>query len=257
MFKKEIFILLILVIFSAHCSAELVDGPANIRSEPNGKIIFSINNDVDIDVGYKFVNDWVDVGVPVYVNTKDLINFDENIEGTNGATKIKQGSILYDYNGEKIGKAISEVNIEVESTYDKKTKKFYAYLWGYTYRSNIKWGTAIERDFEKLIDNSNNLDMQYYVRNVKGYYEWNKVKTEKGVFEGFIYSEAIVTDPSPGYRIALVFFNKELVAILHSRPIHFKKYQDKSGYDNYIIINNKLGKDLDEYCKHIWMYSGQ
>jgi hypothetical protein len=252
--KSEHFILAIvlLFIFCSCCFAELIDGPANIRDNPNGKVIFSLDNNVEVDVSINIKDGWNRVGLWVYIDEMNVISKEH---------KIKKDTILYDSKNKKIGKLFEEVTwYGIDTEYDKKNKRLGVFIDGYTYPGNISNDSKIEIIIEKMVDNSKNLDFKYFEKHIHEfkYYKWGENWNKEGHFSGYVYSEPYLDDMIAGSaRIALIFYRNKLAGILHERPMKFSKYKDEPGKNNLIIIDNSLSSKLDEYCHTITMWAGQ
>ena len=69
--KKYFIIILSVFILSPIVNAQIIDGPANVREKPNGKLLFSINDNVPVDYQF-FQNDWYVVSFTVNVPETNL-----------------------------------------------------------------------------------------------------------------------------------------------------------------------------------------
>lgn len=131
--KITSFILITCISFITYSqrNSVFVDGPANFRLEANGQKLFSVNNNVSIQI--RSVNGkWSVARLICYVNKEALV--DRNI--------IKENTSLLDYKGDSIG--FTFTSFEVANNYDKKYWKYdekeqiRIALEGYTYEGNIK-----------------------------------------------------------------------------------------------------------------------
>ena len=91
--KKFITVFLLSLLFSTNIFADLIDGPANIRETPNGKILFSLNNDVSVQCE-DIADNWCHISLMVWVKPEDVLN----------KKQIKKDAILYDSDNHEIGK---------------------------------------------------------------------------------------------------------------------------------------------------------
>lgn len=125
--KKFLIILFFTSIFCTSIFADLIDGPANIRDFPNGKIIFSLNN---VNVQCKDYKDWYYISLMVWLKKDDVIE----------EKQIKKGSILYDSNNNEIGKTLDSIVITAQENllYSNTLGKFSCTLSGYTFNNNIQ-----------------------------------------------------------------------------------------------------------------------
>lgn len=195
---------------------ELIDGPANVRESINGNLIFTLNDDANVNViGEK--NNWFIISVFI-----DSLNISNNL--------IKKEDTIYQ-NSKAIGKMYENLN----------TYEFYSgshFIEGYTHKKNIKNESLIESVVSKNLNNRNLED-------------WNRIIKRFG-FEnrnGFLHYKAFEilenNDISPGFRILLLFENKNLIGIYHSREIQYDLIES---YDlNYDKIS--FYKDFDTVKK--------
>ncbi len=126
--KKYLPVFLFIFILSFNVNAQLIDGPANIRGKPDGKLLFSINDNVPVD--YRFYqSDWYLVTFTVVVpETCFLI---ENV--------IAKETKLYDSTGNEIGKALDNISVSKEkTTYHPENHTYTCVLEGYTFKNNLK-----------------------------------------------------------------------------------------------------------------------
>lgn len=176
---------------------ERIDGPANIRDKPNGEVVFELFDGAivqvaDLDEGELWYRMAVWAKIPSY----------------NGET-IPAGAEMFNHKGEKIGTVKSE-------TYSILDDDNAFYLEGYTYKNNIQPESLIERALETHI--------LKYGRGEKQMRDFTKKfglddTAQHQKFSGpFIY-ENFITDPSPGYRLMLLFESDTLQGFYHSRKI--------------------------------------
>lgn len=116
--------LFLFIIWSSVCRADIIDGPANIRSAPNGKVLFSIADQQHVEIVSK-QGDWV------YIEWIVEQPY-ETLEGTN----IKPKMFIFDFGGNIVGSSfamiplINPINIEKD--------KVKGELRGYTREKNLK-----------------------------------------------------------------------------------------------------------------------
>ncbi len=116
------------MILSAGVQAELVDGPANIREQPNGKILFSIKDNVPVDYSF-YQDDWYSITLTVSTQEARF----------SMGSGILKDTILYDLNGNEIGRALDNIPISKERiTYNQESHTYKCILEGYTFKNNLK-----------------------------------------------------------------------------------------------------------------------
>ncbi len=114
--------------------AERIDGPANVRQEIKGEIIFSLDDNVAVDIG-ELTIDWYEVVVSLTLTEKQ---FESNL--------IKKGEKLYNGQSE-IGVALKDIILD--SKYSgggaPGVPKWYGVdIYGYTFKGNIKPESIVE-----------------------------------------------------------------------------------------------------------------
>lgn len=183
---------------------ERIDGPANIRNKPNGDILFELNDNALVEVSSKPENDWYEVLV--------YADIDYNEFGMDSI--LKDRPIIV--NNDTIGK--------VTKTHYVSTGQggnfAYAMLYGFTHKNNIKPETVIETIFKKnLTDNGR------YFSSWKRFIETFKLDNDAvgyEAFESFYNYENSIEDPSPGFRIVLLFKKQRLIGLIHSRELQIE-----------------------------------
>ena len=207
----------LILITSTFAFAERIDGPANIRQEIKGEIIFSINDDVKVDIG-ELKNDWYELVVSLTLTEKQ---FESGI--------IKNGEKLYS-GKEEIGVALKDLNLS--STYSggggPGVPKWYSVdIHGYSYKGNIKPESIVEPVISKLIEsNRQNLTLQTFRKHMDyfGYVDGLKIK-DFHKYDTYMIYESIVEDISPLDRIRLIFEDEKLIAIVHSRTLTITNFE--------------------------------
>lgn len=203
---------IILCFISLSVFAERIDGPANVRQEIKGEIIFSLHDNVEVDIG-ELKNDWYELVVSLKLTEKQYE------EGS-----IKKGEKLYNGKGVEIGVALKNFNLGSKYTGGGAPgipKWYGAESYGYTFKSNIRPESIVEPAISKLIQsNRQNLThltckehMEYF-----GYVEGLKIKDMDWYVTYMIY-ESILNDSSPLDRIRLIFEQDTLIAVVHSREL--------------------------------------
>jgi len=187
-------------------SGERIDGPANLRDTVNGKIIFTLNDNVLVETT-PAENKWLVAGVFVMLTPKQIKDF-----------KILPGTDLISTDKKVIGKTVDTVGIWMAEDSS-------GLIGAYTYIDNIKSTTIPEIILSKLInqDKTKLSDLEQFMTWLK--FEKYELGKLPNLTQYFIY-ESIVVDMSPRDRITLLFSkDNTLVGIIHSRPLNTKKFQ--------------------------------
>ena len=180
---------------------ERIDGPANVRSKPNGEVLFELFDNALVEVTTKPENGWYQVLV--------YADIDYNEFGMDSILKDRQIIVGKD----TIGKVLKSHYVSTGRGGDFA----YAMLYGYTHKDNIKPETVIETIFKKnLVEKGRDFS------GWKGFIETFKLDNDAvgyDDFESFYNYENSIEDPSPGFRIVLLFEKQNLVGLIHSREI--------------------------------------
>lgn len=213
--------LVLLIYFSVlTIYAERIDGPANIRDNPQGQTTFSLNDNVEVDTS-PLLNDWYEIVITVKL-TKE--QYDASPAG------LKKGTRLYNDNGEEIGVVLQDLKLSGEMTGGGAPgiPKWYAgELRGYTFKSNIRPESIIEPVISALITaNRTKLTRQAFEKHMTDFnYQEGLAIRDMPQYDTYMVHESILDDPSPLDRIRLIFQAEKLVAIIHSRDLQITGYE--------------------------------
>lgn len=184
------------VVNAAPVLCERIDGPANIRESIGGPVLFTLNDNVMVTCG-PLQDDWYPVAVAVELDSATIAN-----------QKLRAGPIL-DLDGEVIGEAINETDLSV--TWELS-------LFGYTHKSNIRPETIVEN---ALLGHLSATESQRDYASFRFFLSEFEFENHDylGRYDTYALYETGMEDPSPMFRLGLVFDHDKLVAVLHSRPL--------------------------------------
>ena len=196
--------------------SERIDGPANVRAEPNGEILFILNDNVIVDIAPE-IEDWHEVFCYVEIPLEDYGMDSILVNRPLIDQKDTFGLVVKTH---KVGTGTDGVNA-------------YAALWGYIHKNNIKPYSIIENNLvEQLEDNDRSFE------------DWQAFIASFALEETFINYESLQTygnyentveDPSPGFRMVLLFEGENLVGLLHSREIPLKQMNTTPLEEEYFV----------------------
>lgn len=176
--------------------SERIDGPANVRDTVNGKLLFSLNDDVAVSAN-THKNNWLQIGVQA-----DLTQ-----EQKDSSLITKGSRIIVD--GKAVGQAIEDIRLDNGAD-----------LIGYTSVSNIKTATIPENVFSKIVnDNKGSLSKEVFNRFLKDF-QFNDFDGLLPNLKGYEIDENWIDDPSPLLRFWLLFEGDRLYGVFHSRPLN-------------------------------------
>lgn len=211
---SSIFFLLLFHGALAQTLGERIDGPANVRSAPNGELTFSLNNNVLVGAG-PIQNDWAEIQITIEIPLKIKDKY-----------SLDSGKAIVDIAGNTLGFILGDVMTSIANNGQTAWCSFY----GYTHQNNIKKESIIENAVQKNIERLefNHLAWSDFIED----FDLQKFDSIGG-YEIYMNYESI--EPSPGFRIALLFENYNLIGIVHSRPIAptplMKNYTNGAYYD--------------------------
>jgi hypothetical protein len=212
---------------------ERIDGPANIRDQINGKLLFSLNDHTLVSCT-SLKNDWYQIGL--------LMDVDAN---QSGMLDISEGRKIR-VDGKEVGEIKSDMTVYTGTDGEKS----WAELIGYTHKDNIKPESIIETalsEYMKTVDNERS------VAQFQNFIQEFQMEQNDG-FEGYtIYYnyENWIEDPSPMWRIGLVFQNNRLVCILHSRRLEIPGTTDHRFNRGFDCLTYK---DVDNSSEIVKMF---
>lgn len=198
---------------------ERIDGPANIRSKPNGEILFELYDNTLVEVTTKPENGWYQV----------LVYADIDYTEFGMDSILKNRPIIVE--NDTIGMVHKSHYVSTGRGGDFA----YAMLYGYTHKNNIKPETVIETVFKKnLADNGRDFSSW------KEFIETFKLDNDAvgyGEFESFYNYENTIEDPSPGFRIVLLFDKNKLAGLIHSRELQIENMKThKLNWSYYVTF---------------------
>ncbi|WMI68251.1 hypothetical protein [Mangrovimonas sp. YM274] len=215
---KTKLILLIINLISFSIYAEIIDGPANIRDSINGKVLFSLENGVEIECS-KENNGWHVIGFRAVV-PEDLENW-----------ILPKDFNLFSCDGKYLGKTLAPVEF---SAMDENC----AIISGYTYKSNIVESSKIESMLQTIIESNKTLHFNDFEKHIKKYNYHDDNQFDWGMT--YIYYETWIIDLSPGARIRLIFEDNIFVGLIHTRQINAPNYNQYN-----ILWDWKLSTNLN------------
>lgn len=195
---------------------ERIDGPAKVRDKPNGEILFELFDNALVEAT-PIKDNWFQILVSVDIEYEEF-----------GFDSITKGRLLIS-NGDTIGRILKTHYVSTGRSSDDA----YALVFGYTHKDNIKPETIIEKALEKEIsknqrDFSNWTDFIKTFKLEEGAVDYNK-------FDTYFNYENTIDDPSPDFRVVLLFESKQLVGLIHSRELNIENVTTHKLNSNYYI----------------------
>lgn len=213
----KIFITLLLCITASTSLAERIDGPANIRDNPNGNKLFTLDDGLLIYPVSEH-GDWYKIHLLLNVKRSDYLLSTQQV--------LKGSPLFTTYRNLEASKAVNTVSAPLSQMYseDGEGEIFTVVIEGYTYKENIKEKALIEESLVDLLETNHPVskhELESYLKR----YDYAKYWGEDAYFTGFAYPGDLVYDPSPTARIILFLCQGELCAISHQRSITFPTWR--------------------------------
>lgn len=150
-------IIILILSLSIDLSAEMINGPANIRLEPQKDIIVSLYDSVEVRCT-ELRDNWYQIVFSIKVSEDVFENQKE----------IKKGEKLIDFNGNVIGIAINDIPLTTSSSWSSggapgNPKLCGMDIYGYTHKDNIYNWSIPENPLNQIIfENKNNLTLKTF-----------------------------------------------------------------------------------------------
>lgn len=260
---KKIFAgVICILIFLNIVHAELIDGPANLREKPNGKVLISLNNNVHIGCCGLPENGWYTIIFETFIKedsfvkdiTQEKFTFDGEGNTYVPEIRLKKGAILYNSNKEEIGVVVSEGIISgwyYPPKDDKENHLLACDLIAYTFQNNIQPNSNVENQLVKDISEKDKpIKISNFQEHIKknGYFEW----VRENDFESYRKDEVSEGLFPRGMRVGIVFYKGNLVAVIFTeRPVNFKFTEMTKGKGTFKIgyimkLEHTVKKELED-----------
>ncbi len=247
---KAAFTILFFVFLGPAVKAEIIDGPANFRDSPNGKVLVSLNEGVEVECG-DLKNGWFEVSFSMLINNEQY----------SGGYEPKKGTKLYDMNHRLIGVTMSDIPSQLSiPSATGGLPGHYKFCWieirGYVYKSNIRQSSIPENILDSAFRSGKfgfTLDSLKHFMQDEKYRAQGIIKRTLPNCEEYCIYESTVIDPSPGYRIGFVFEKNELLAIEHSRPVNLGNYKSypTADHNQLYIFRTPKGMTIKTFIDKI------
>ncbi|RFS24832.1 hypothetical protein DVR12_06465 [Chitinophaga silvatica] len=183
----------------APIKGERVNQSAIVRDQPNGEPIVSLLDYVPLRCA-PVKKDWYQV------------NVDFDISKDEFSKPIFRKGRKIEVNGVPAGTLERDIKLPVATN----GEKMWATINGYTEKKSLRSGSIIESALSVFLNQHkgrSTQDMQPFIHNFQ-----LEEETVLKPYVLFLNYESGIDDPSPLYRLALIFQGQQLIGILHSRP---------------------------------------
>jgi hypothetical protein len=180
--------------------SERISGGATIFNNPGGEPVVSLVDYIPLRCA-PVKKDWYPVSVDIDITKEEFSN-----------PLFRKGRKIK-VNGVTAGVLQRDIKLPVSTN----GEKMWATINGYTEKKNIRNGSIIESALSSYLKQHAGRSteaMEPFIRN----FQLEEETALKPYILYFNY-ESGIDDPSPLYRLALVFQGKQLIGILHARPL--------------------------------------
>ncbi len=214
---------------------ERIKENTTVRDTINGNISFLLKDSTLVSCT-PLRNGYYQIGIVINISIKE---YNDNIN------ILKKGKkIIID--GKEAGEVLQDTKVSISSDEDQA----WAEMIGYVDAKHIYAETIIENafiDYTTTLANERELkEMQSFITN------FNLDKDDRfSPFVTYANYENWIDDPSPMYRLQLVFKDNHLLGVVHSRPISLSNTTTHQLARNFqaTFYNNTKKEDIDEFIK--------
>ena len=204
---------------------ERIDGPANVRSEVNGKLLFELQDQTLVETT-PAKNNWLEVGV--FCDPSILVGDD---------FYILPNKKMYDVTGAYFGITRDTVPVLFSG-------EGYLFINGFTHQQNINQNTVPERVLENLLKAEAQHFNDFYDFLIHFQFEADK-RSIFSEIKAYYISQSLLVDLSPSDRLTLLFKDELLLGYVHSRSITNTNFTTFDLVDGHQLSLDKKVKVLD------------
>lgn len=231
-FITKLFTLLVFFSFVSCAYAEIIDGPANIREKPKGKVIAILNDGAKVEMVPPYISakSWFSIAFIAYVEKEAYIKSPKKPE-------MKGHYLLYDKQGRIIGKTTETFKIGWDIGEENGRVGIVIENY-YTHKNNIRADTIPEYELVDLLDTTEAPFLKDNLMSLLNKYNFEKwpIEKEKDLEDYFVYESGIY-DPSPMPRLQLIFYKKHLLLVIHRNLLVSNKFKSKELFREMKIMN--------------------
>ena len=210
-FKAFSALLLFSFLYCGPLRAEVIRGPAELRSGDTGKAAASLYDGAKVECA-RSTAPWIETGFLAYVEPAYLE------EGG----RLRKGAVFYDKTGRTFGRATGAFTLEFSpGKPDPKTGRVELELVLLANYHDIKQDSIVEIALARELKGARSAQAPAGLAGHFKKFGYEKWSGYEGV-ESFGVYENWIEDPSPGFRTLLIFQAGKLAAVMHSREISYK-----------------------------------
>ncbi|MCW3463611.1 hypothetical protein [Chitinophaga nivalis] len=210
---------------------ERINNAATIRNSPGGEPIAALLDYIPLRCA-PLNKDWYPVSIDIDITKEE---FSKPLFHKGRKLKV---------NGVPAGTLQRDTKLPVATN----GEKMWATINGYTEKKNIRSGSIIESAIVSYLSQHKGrsiADMQDFIDNFQLEEDKNVLKP----YQLYFNYESGIDDPSPLYRLVLVFQGKQLLGVIHTRPVALNGYAPRRLQRDFTIhflpgIDKSLKEDF-------------
>ena len=235
---RQQLLLLMAILVPILSNAEAIDGPANVRDIPNGKILYVLNNGTQV-FPKEYQEKWYAIELQVCINLQDYDEINEN---------IKPKSVLYSCrNNYGIGQLGEQ---PLKTGYWGKGEKYFIVnlRTGVTFKNNIVGEMLLEESLVFLL-NMKKQTLKKWRKHLKTYF-YRSISLKNPDLKAYYAEGNYLGDESPSPRIILVFNNNKLVSVVTGSSeleiANMRPLENRNFAISHITNNNAINKIVEK-----------
>jgi hypothetical protein len=207
---------------------ERVKGRTEVRAEPGGAVLFTLNDSTLVTCG-KAGGGWYPVGLQLALPTS-----------AHGTDTLRKGRALI-VSGKAVGVVARDLYVSLSST----GKESWTELTGYVPKDRIYPFSVIEEALAGYMDTVKGRTVEALQPFITSFAlePFGELKP----YDTYFTYESWIEDPSPLPRVQLVFFDNRLIGVVHSRPLeisHAADHQLERGFR--VLFFEETPKEVKE-----------
>lgn len=210
--------------------SERIKGPARVLDTIDGKLLFTLNNNIPVTATAP-KNNWYRVGLLIDITPAQL-----------SSLTLEKGTRLI-VNGEEVGEVADRIKLQSAMNSNDGPK---GELIGYTSIGSIRPVSVPENALRNIINTKTPLTLATFKPFLDSYGFSESEGFAEG-FKGYQLDEEWITDPSPKYRLWLLFEKEKFFGVIHSRTLTAKNTREiqlkKRGW--FTILNDASMEKAD------------
>lgn len=230
-------LLFLIFLLCASAQAEIIDGPANLRETPAGKVLASINDGIAV-TPLSFKEGWYKIEIVVGVPKSAL-------QEAQDVTWLEAGTPLTSFGLSDLG--VTKARVRLENAYWEENGLIYGELVAFTHKANLKPESFVEARLEFLIGQGKTLITEGWGELMKeqGYDAWQFA----GRFSSHMYLDPRLWEMGIEPRLIVFFCDDKLFSVYSTKSLKEElfRYSDRARDGRIYYMPGFPGKLIEEF----------